>query len=119
LYYSLTVVEINLIFDLLLFAGHFRVPNLRVDGLALLLHRVRADLPQGPRLQAQANLADRLLRLLGEVQVQGHRWWTPGQTFTIVVDEKKVSKIFKLEHFLVIHYNILFSYYHLDKLVFK
>jgi hypothetical protein len=31
---------------------------------------VRAHLPQGPRLQAQAHLADGLLRLLGEVQVQ-------------------------------------------------
>jgi hypothetical protein len=38
----------------------------------VLLHRVRAHLPQGPRLQAQAHLADGLLRLLGEVQVQVH-----------------------------------------------
>ena len=55
------------------------MPHLWLDRLALLLHRVRAHVPQGPRLQAEAHLADGLLRLLGEVQVQVNCRRTPGQ----------------------------------------
>lgn len=49
--------------------GHLRVSHLRPYWLTVLLHGVCACVPQGPRLQAEANLAHRLLRLLGEVQV--------------------------------------------------
>ena len=54
------------------------MPDLRPDGLAVLLHGVRPRLPQGPRLQAEENQPHRLLRLLGEVQVPLHRRWPPG-----------------------------------------
>ena len=77
-YINLWPWEENLIF--VSFSGHFRMPNLRPDRLFVLLHRVRAHVPQGPRLQAQAHLADGLLRLLGEVQVQGNSWRTSGKT---------------------------------------
>lgn len=47
--------------------------NVRISGIFVLLQRVRIYLPQESRLQAEADVADGLLRLLGEVRLQGAR----------------------------------------------
>lgn len=53
--------------------------NLWPNRLAVLLHRVRSHVPQGPWLQAEAYITDSLLRLLGEVQVQVYCRWSPSK----------------------------------------
>ena len=65
-------------FKCLSFSGYFWMPNLWLDGFPVLLYRVCSHLPQGPRLQAEENLTNSLLRLLGKVQVQSNCRGTPG-----------------------------------------
>ena len=54
------------------------MPNLWLDGFPVLLYRVCSHLSQGSRLQAEENLTNSLLRLLGKVQVQSNCRGTPG-----------------------------------------
>ena len=54
-------------------SGHLRVSDVRSDRLSLLLHRVCLHLPSRPQLQLQALQPHGLLRLLGEVSLQGPR----------------------------------------------